>query len=287
MKRLLKHSALALALAAPFAAWSQVGVSITLAPPPLPYYAQPPIPGDGYLWTPGYWAWDAAVGDYEWVPGTWVMPPQVGFLWTPGYWGFIGGAYGWHRGYWGDHVGYYGGLNYGYGYGGHGYDGGRWDHGHFSYNQAVNNLPQGRVHAVYNHPVSSRPGPGRESFNGGDSHYRGQPTAAEHRYAGAPHGDPTHEQMEHEQRAMATPEQRMANNHGLPPTAATARPGGFGQPEVERGRTEAEMHAMPAMHGGPPTGRPEGGPPMGGHAEGGHPEGGHPGGGGEHGGEHH
>ena len=26
-------------------------------PPPLPDYDQPPAPGDGYLWTPGYWAW--------------------------------------------------------------------------------------------------------------------------------------------------------------------------------------------------------------------------------------
>ena len=26
-------------------------------PPPLPDYEQPQAPGDGYLWTPGYWAW--------------------------------------------------------------------------------------------------------------------------------------------------------------------------------------------------------------------------------------
>src|ERR1035441_1800434 len=26
-------------------------------PPPLPDYDQPQSPGDGYLWTPGYWAW--------------------------------------------------------------------------------------------------------------------------------------------------------------------------------------------------------------------------------------
>ena len=292
-KRSTSGLALALGAIVPFAAWAQVGVSITVAPPPLPYYAQPPIPGDGYIWTPGYWFWDAAVNDYEWVPGTWVLPPQPGFLWTPGYWGFVGGAYGWHHGYWGNHVGYYGGLNYGYGYGGHGYDGGRWDHGHFRYNQAVNNLPQGRVHNVYNHPMPSHEAPGRESFNGGESHFHGQPTAAEHRYENAPHGEPTREQTEHEHRAATMPEQRMGNNHGMPPTAATGHPGGFGEPEVERGRTENEMHAPQMQHGGEPAGRPQGGAPMGrpeggrpeggrpegGRPEGGHPEGGHPQGG--------
>jgi len=37
-----------------------VSVSVNLAPPELPVYEQPPIPEDGYLWTPGYWYWDAA-----------------------------------------------------------------------------------------------------------------------------------------------------------------------------------------------------------------------------------
>ena len=80
---LFKRTALALALATPLAAWSQVSLSVTIAPPPLPLYAQPPIPVDGYLWTPGYWAWDAFSGDYIWVPGTWVMPPSQGLL-VPG-----------------------------------------------------------------------------------------------------------------------------------------------------------------------------------------------------------
>src|ERR1700760_536369 len=42
------------------------------APLPLPEYEQPVCPGDGYLWTPGYWRWYA--GGYYWVPGTWVQP---------------------------------------------------------------------------------------------------------------------------------------------------------------------------------------------------------------------
>ena len=287
--------AVGLALLAPLAAWSQVAVSVTIAPPPLPLYAQPPIPGDGYLWTPGYWAWDGATGDYIWVPGTWVMPPGAGMLWTPGYWGFTGGGYFWHRGYWGSQVGYYGGLNYGYGYTGSGYYGGRWDRGHFRYNTAVNNLPSGRVHDVYRSPVPQRPSH-PESFNGGTSHWRTPPTASERRFEGAQHGNPTPEQMDHEHRAIGMPEQRMSNNHGMPPTAATPRPGGFGDAQVEHVRPPPQMRAQP-VRGGPGTarvensggGRPQGNPGMGrpeGNPGGGRPQGnggGHQGGG-DHGG---
>ena len=73
----------------------------TEAPPPLPDYDQPADPGDGYIWTPGYWAWGA--GGYYWVPGAWVEPPYVGGLWTPGYWGFYGGRYLFYPGHWHAH----------------------------------------------------------------------------------------------------------------------------------------------------------------------------------------
>jgi hypothetical protein len=282
--------ALGLALMAPLAAWSQISISVGIAPPPLPIYAQPPIPGDGYIWTPGYWAWDAADNDYVWVPGTWVQPPAVGLLWTPGYWGFVNGGYGWHRGYWGPHVGYYGGINYGYGYIGNGYAGGRWDHDHFRYNTAVNNIPQGRVQNVYRSAVPQGPGH-RESFNGGASHYRTAPTASERRIEGGQHGNPTQAQMDHETRAISMPEQRMGNNHGVPPTAATPRPGGFGDPQVEHVRAQPERSAQPVRgnpgmarpEGNPGGGRPEGNPggarPQG--NPGGHGGGEHPGGPGE------
>ena len=65
------------------------------------------MPGDGYLWIPGYWAY--ADDDYYWVPGTWVMPPQAGLLWTPGYWGWGDNGYVFNDGYWGPTVGFYGG----------------------------------------------------------------------------------------------------------------------------------------------------------------------------------
>jgi hypothetical protein len=106
------------------ASFAQIGVAITIAPPALPVYEQPVCPGDGYIWTPGYWSW----GDdgYYWVPGTWVEAPEVGFFWTPGYWGWGGSSFVWYDGYWGPTVGFYGGINYGFGYFGHGFEGGRW-----------------------------------------------------------------------------------------------------------------------------------------------------------------
>ena len=90
---------------APAHAQVDVDVSIDVAPPPLPVYDQPPIPEPGYLWAPGYWAWDDDVG-YYWVPGTWVLPPEPDLLWTPGYWGWNDGVYGFHAGYWGPHIGF-------------------------------------------------------------------------------------------------------------------------------------------------------------------------------------
>src|SRR5580704_11141611 len=95
-RRLTRFLLLALMLLA-IPAVSHAGIifSIGFAPPPLPVYDQPLCPGDGYIWTPGYWAYDDVDG-YFWVPGAWVAPPEVGVLWTPPYWGFDGGYYGFH-----------------------------------------------------------------------------------------------------------------------------------------------------------------------------------------------
>lgn len=114
---------LAVGLAIHVNAQVSVGISVRIAPPAIPVYVQPPCPVEGYLWVPGYWAWDEDMDDYYWVPGYWSAPPMIGYYWTPGYWGWIGGVYRWHVGYWGPHVGYYGGINYGCGYGGSGYCG--------------------------------------------------------------------------------------------------------------------------------------------------------------------
>src|ERR1700687_506913 len=123
----------------PVMSMAQVGVEIlvNVAPPELPVYDQPPIPAEGYLWTPGYWAWSNDDQDYFWVPGTWVLAPQPGYLWTPGYWGYRGGFFVWNMGYWGPQVGFYGGVNYGHGYGGRGYEGGYWGGGRLYFNRPV------------------------------------------------------------------------------------------------------------------------------------------------------
>ena len=122
-------------------------VLITVAPPPLVVYEQPPCPEEGYFWSPGYWAY----GDdgYFWVPGTWVEVPRPGYLWTPGYWGFASGNYRWHGGYWGPHIGFYGGVNYGYGYYGSGFYGGRWEGNAFRYNTAVWHVNSSVIHNTY------------------------------------------------------------------------------------------------------------------------------------------
>jgi hypothetical protein len=218
-------------LAMSAASFGQIGVSITIAPPALPVYEQPICPGDGYIWTPGYWAWDPDAGDYYWVPGTWVLAPEVGFLWTPPWWGWSGGFYLFHAGYWGPHIGFYGGINYGFGYFGHGFEGGRWEGGHFFYNRAVWNVNTTVIHNVYENRVNVRE-VNHVSYNGGRGGIEDRPTreeeAAEHeRHVGAV-GD----QVRHEQTARSNPQFRSKANGGRPPVAATSRPGEFGGHEA-------------------------------------------------------
>src|SRR5579871_5395446 len=128
----------AVVLTMSIAASAQVGITVSFGPPPLPIYEQPLCPGEGYIWTPGYWAWDG--DDYYWVPGTWVLAPEVGFLWTPPWWGWDGGVFLFHEGFWGPQIGFYGGINYGFGYFGEGYAGGRWEGDRFFYNRSVTNI---------------------------------------------------------------------------------------------------------------------------------------------------
>jgi len=64
-------------------AFAQVQLSVNVAPPPIAVFDQPPCPGDGYIWTPGYYQYGAY--GYYWVPGQWVIPPSAGLFWTPGY----------------------------------------------------------------------------------------------------------------------------------------------------------------------------------------------------------
>ena len=233
MKKTLMSILLAASFAAPLAANAQFAVSINVAPPALPVYVQPPIPGDGYMWTPGYCAWDPDVSDYYWVPGTWVQAPFVGALWTPGYWGWAGGSYGWHNGYWGDHIGFYGGVNYGFGYIGVGYVGGHWDHGAFAYNGAVNNVTNVHITNVYRDTsVIHETNVNRVSFNGGSGGIQVHASAQEEAFARASHPALPAAQVQHQQEAMHNPELRNSVNHGNPAVAATSAPGKFSGPNV-------------------------------------------------------
>ena len=222
-------------------AQAQIGVSvgITVAPPALPVYAQPAIPGDGYMWTPGYWSWGG--NDYYWVPGTWVNAPYVGALWTPGYWGFVGGQYGWNRGYWGNHIGYYGGINYGFGYAGVGYQGGYWNNGAFSYNRSVNNINNVHVNNTYSARITNVQS-SHVSFNGGKGGVQMTASKNEQIINSMPHNQATPQQSQHETAASNQPGQRLSANHGSPKVAATPEAGSFDSEKVEGTRAEPPAH---------------------------------------------
>ena len=225
---ILRKLALTAALAAlPAASFGSVFISVGIAPPLLPVYAQPICPGDGYLWTPGYWAWSEEDQGYFWVPGVWVQPPTVGVLWTPAYWGWESGAYLFHPGYWGPHIGFYGGVNYGFGYTGFGYEGGYWNHGAFAYNRAVNNINVINVHNVYNKTVivNNNTTINRVSYNGGNGGLQARPSPQEQAAVREQHLQPTPNQMSHQTNAAQNRAQFASFNHGRPPMAAQARIG--------------------------------------------------------------
>jgi hypothetical protein len=231
-----------------------VGISVGIAPPPIPVYAQPVCPGPGYMWTPGYWAYDPVNG-YFWVPGTWVLAPTVGFFWTPGYWGWGGSAFIWHEGYWGPHVGFYGGINYGFGYNGSGYAGGEWRGRDFYYNRAVNNFGGGRFDHVYERPVMNNFAVNRVSYNGGRGGLSARPTSSELAAEHDRHIEGTAMQRQHEMAAHNERGQFASVNQGRPGIAATGRPREFrGAGVVQATRAGGPVNAS-EYHGGN-TGHP-------------------------------
>jgi hypothetical protein len=238
--------------------FAQVGVAIRFGPPPLPVYEQPLCPGEGYLWTPGYWAYDYDDADFFWVPGTWVLAPEAGLLWTPGYWGWEDGGFLFHQGYWGPRVGFYGGINYGFGYFGDDYQGGRWENGRFYYNRSVNNVNETNIHNVYNTTVINNTNVSRVSYNGGNGGVNARPTSVQEAAAREKHLSPVAAQTAHVQTARSDQQLRASVNQGKPPVAATPKPGAL-----------RDHAAVPASQAGgtyrPPVGRTgaqaEGAPP--------------------------
>src|SRR6516165_9813828 len=204
---------------APAYAQDSIGMAVDIAPPPLPVYDQPPIPAPGYIWTPGYWAWDDDSG-YYWVPGTWVLPPEPRLLWTPGYWGWNDGVYAFHQGYWGPEVGFYGGVSYGFGYTGEGFEGGYWRGGTFFYNRTVNNISNVQISNVYNKTVVVN-NVTNVSYNGGAGGTTAQETPQQIAATNQQHVPPTPQQTQHMQMAAKDPALSLNNNQGHPTVAAT------------------------------------------------------------------
>jgi hypothetical protein len=228
------------------ASFSQVavGISVRVGPPPLPVYAQPICPGPGYLWTPGYWAWDDDEG-YYWVPGTWVVAP-VGLLWTPGYWGWGNGFYLWHAGYWGPHIGFYGGINYGFGYTGEGFHGGEWRGRQFYYNRSVTNVSVTNVTNVYNRTVivnNNR----TVSYNGGRGGVEARPTRQDEYAMHERHQAPLPMQGQHEHMARENRQNFARENHGRPAIAATTRPADFSSRAAIPARAAGGAYHPPAI----------------------------------------
>ena len=234
---------------------AQIVLSVGIAPPALPVYVQPAIPEPGYIWTPGYWAWNADIEEHYWVPGAWVLPPRAGLLWTPGYWGWSGGAYAWNAGYWGPTVGFYGGVSYGFGYTGVGFAGGYWSGGSFYYNRSVTNISNTTViNNVYNQQVVNTR-TSNVSFNGGNGGVRAQPTPQELQAAREQHIAPTQEQQNHQQLASTNRDLRASVNNGKPTIAAVGKAGDFSPRNVVAAKSAGGAVRPASFTPGNSTGR--------------------------------
>jgi WXXGXW repeat (2 copies) len=244
-----------LTLPAPVQAQVGVSVSVAIAPPPLPVYVEPPLPAEGYIFIPGYWAWGPQ--GYYWVPGTWVEPPAPGLLWTPGWWQFVNGRYLWHAGYWGLDVGFYGGINYGFGYFGTGYEGGYWDHDRFYYNRAVHNFGSVHVTHVYRRTVAYDRN--RRASFAGPHGSAARPHPEDETAAREKHWEPSAAQMQHEHMAAGHHPDLASVNHGRPPVVATQRPATFTGRGVVAAGSPASPRPKPATGHAPGHG-PGGGP---------------------------
>jgi hypothetical protein len=245
-----------------------VATRVGVAPPPsLPQTDQPPMPGYGYVWTPGSWSWNPDVNDYYWTPGAWILPPAVGLFWTPGYWAWDDGSYLYNAGYWGPHVGFYGGIRYGFGYWGQGYDGGYWQGRTFYYNRAYNNIGGLHINALYEHRARDDRSGGRASFNGGPGGVVAARTAADRLADRETHIAATGDQARRSQSAAGDRTLRASVNHGHPRLAGAAVAGhaaasrlsaGSGQDRRVQGDHTPAIHAdrrvasaSHAAHGSP------------------------------------
>ncbi len=230
---------------------ADVELRATDAPPPLPEYEQPPCPDDGYLWTPGYWAYGG--GGYFWVPGTWVQPPPRRRAVDPRLLGLRGRRvciphrvlgspcrilrrrelrpWLWR----------------------HGLCGRPWSGNSFAYNRTVNNVNVTHVHNTYNETVINNVTVNRVSYNGGSGGLSAAPTSQDRAASREQHAAPTPLQREHVVEAVRNPALAVRANGGHPPIAATPRPAAFNAPGVVGARgssTPAAAELRRARDGG-------------------------------------
>jgi hypothetical protein len=199
-----------------------VFLSVAIAPPVLPVYAQPVCPGPDYIWTPGYWG--IRCNRLLLGPGNLGISSGAGPTVDAWVLAFANGLYGWHAGYWGPHVGFYGGVNYGFGYFGVGFVGGIWSDGHFRYNTAVMHVDPAAVHNTYvSRSVIRNTTVNHASFNGPGG-ITARPTAGEVRAEHEHHIAPTTVQTNHVRAAGENRNNLVSVNHGRPATMATSRP---------------------------------------------------------------
>ena len=82
----------------PAGAMAQVDVNLVIgtAPPPLRYEAMPG-PRSGYVWAPGYWAWDGY--RHVWVGGNWLRE-RPGYAYAGPRWTERRGNWVWEQARW-------------------------------------------------------------------------------------------------------------------------------------------------------------------------------------------
>jgi len=87
--RLAQGLLLSLSMAAGTASLAQVRFSINVGPPE-PMYEPVPVMPQGYVWAPGYWAWNH--DQHIWIRGRSVMQ-RTGYRWEPDRWEQRGNTY--------------------------------------------------------------------------------------------------------------------------------------------------------------------------------------------------
>jgi hypothetical protein len=77
---------------------SMAQVTVRIGPPPPVHEHYGPRPHRGWVWQPGYHAWDG--NRYVWHGGAWAEPPHPGAVWVPHHWVHRHGGWVMVEGHW-------------------------------------------------------------------------------------------------------------------------------------------------------------------------------------------